>query len=75
MVVVIVGNIILGVSEACGDQQRPSKLPLELKLSLGTYREISGKRDTEVLKETAHFLTILSKERNRGASILFFVMS
>lgn len=63
MVVVIVGNIILGVSEACGDQQRP-KLPLELKLSLGTYREISGKRDTEVLKETAHFLTILCKERN-----------
>lgn len=64
MVVLIVGNIILGVSEACGDQQRLSKLPLELKLSLGIYREVSGKRDAEVLKETFHFLTIFCKERN-----------
>lgn len=64
MVVMIVGNVILGVSEASSDQQRPSKLPLELKLSLGIYREISGKRGAEVLKETAHFLTIFCKERN-----------
>lgn len=64
VVIVIVVNIILGVREACGGQQRLLELPLQLKLSPKICRGRIGKRRSEALKRVANFLTSFCKERN-----------
>lgn len=69
MVVVIIVNIILGLSKACGDQQRPSELSPELKMSPGSAGKGLEKREAEALKKAANFFTFFPE--GKKFSILF----